>query len=232
MFRDLVYLFAALALALVPTLLVLGWLYAPRYRDLVRRLFVGRAAILPLPSYRMPFAFAATAFCWMVAMLFMANRAMAADASPAAFVVDWSPLVNKLIELVVVALAAVFTAAVHRGTKVLQDMHVINAAQLHMASLDDAMTQAAGWVSAQLEAIADPEMKIAMKSALLAKAAQMAAAQAPLAMDAIGLTPLAAKAAIEMKLDPPNPVAPAAADQATVQPPRIIEIPPQPAAGP
>jgi len=216
--HDLVWLFAALLIALVPTVLVLGWLFAPRYRDLVSRLFMGFGVWRPLPFYQVPFAFALGTMCWMVIMLLVAGRAWAADAAPAAPVslvsVDWTPIFNQVMELAAAALAGLIAVGIRRAVALLDGLHVLHTNQIHAGTIDSFADQLAQWVATQLEAIVDPQLKVQMKSSLLAKASQMLVDQAPLAIAATGLTPAGAKAAIEMKLDPPNPAVPAPAPPA------------------
>jgi hypothetical protein len=201
MFDTLFSLFSALLIALLPAFFVLGWLFMPGHRNLYYRLLARMGALHFNASV------AVICFAGTIAIL-VARDALAADAAPALVrtVIDWTPLINKLIELGAGAMAGVILVLLHRGIALLQQIHLFNTNQVHTAHLDQFATDAAGWVAVQLEAIVDPHVRLAMKPSLLAKAAQMVVDRAPLAIDATGLTAAGAKAAIEMKLDPPNPV--------------------------
>jgi hypothetical protein len=129
------------------------------------------------------------------------SSAMAASLVPdSPAIVDFSTLANTAIELVFAAIAGVAVTVAKRGIALLQSIHIMNASQIHLTSIDDLATSAAQWCAAQLEAIVDPQLKIGMKSAILAKGAQMVVDQAPTAVAATGITPAGVKAAIELKL--------------------------------
>jgi hypothetical protein len=160
--------------------------------------------------------------CLVLGLMLVSGSAFAQMAVPTASTIDLSTVVNQLIGTVVLCVGAVASYLLKRGVLALEGLHLLQTNSVHSAQIDSAVADAVSFAQAKLQALADPHLQMSMTNTVLAEAASLVATSAPMALSALGLTPAAIVAKIQLALGDPlaaadTPAAPAAAPAIVAQ---------------